>query len=405
MGNDLLLTAFENFRKASGSLERVHRELSQKVMSLSRRLEEKNRELEQNLSEKEEIRSFLDAILSSMANGVLVLDRAGQVRTANRAFRQLMASGKTAEAEARPPRSFEMVPPALLTRLRKLLSDNERYDELEFGGKAVMVSVTRFRPSPEVDELFIFVFNDITELRQLQAEREQKARLTAMGEMAIQLAHEIRNPLGGVQLYASLLRAEHSNDDRESWLKNIDAGLAMINYMVTNMLRFYKPIRMSPDFVNPFEIIEESAAVLEPVSIRCGVSVRRNCDYSGEVIYADREMLKQLVMNLLKNAMNAMPEGGEISLSVLGPVDDPDGSGDPCCVLVCEDSGIGMDKGEMDRMFEPFWSSQTGGHGIGMWVCGQIVRQHHGKIQVQSRKGGGTKVLVHLPVHHSGDES
>lgn len=401
MGSDLLIQAFENFRQASGSLERVHQELSRKVMVLTKKLEEKNRELERNLAEKEKIRTFLDTILSNLSNGVLVMDRSGNVHTANRAFCDLLRLlGSTARSHDGMP----VVPTDLMLSLRRIVTRSEKYLETTVGDKTFMVSAFTFRPSAHGEELMAFVFNDITERRRLEEERERQARLSAMGEMAIQLAHEIRNPLGGILLYLSLLKSDTPvSAESGVWIRNIEAGLAGINYIVTNMLQFHKPIHPNPGFFHPMAILREGADLMAPVAQERNVVIDIRDRYAGEVIQADRELLKQLVMNLLRNAFNAMPEGGRIKLSVDGPAEGPAGDGAPFCVLAFEDSGVGMDEEEAARVFEPFWSSQTGGHGIGLWVCRQIVSQHGGEIRIQSRRGVGTCILVYLPVYQTGE--
>lgn len=403
MGNDLLLQAFENFRKASFSLERVHGELNQKVLHLSRKLEEKNRELERNLSEKEEIRAFLDNILSNLGNGVLVMDRSGCVRVANKAFKELLPAllGSDEGAGGRTT----SLPASVLARLRRVVLRKERAVEVEAGGNVYLVSATPFRPSPDTEELLVFVFQDITELRRLQEEQERQTRLAAMGEVAIQLAHEIRNPLGGMQLYLSLLAGEEGFDeDVRGWVRHIQAGLATVNYIVTNMLQFHRPMCLSPEFLNPADVLRESAALLEPVIQTRRIALEVRDDYQGGVIRADREMLKQLSMNLLRNALNAIPEEGRITLSAEGPLENTNFPGVPFCLLTVADTGVGMDEEELRRVFEPFFSAHTGGHGIGMWVSRQIISLHKGEIVVESRRGEGTRVFAYIPVHVQGDD-
>ncbi len=406
MGTDLLIQAFEHFRQASTSLERVHQELSRKVLILSQQLEEKNRELEKNLTEKEEIRSLLDNILSDLVNGVLVIDRGGEIKLTNKAFRSLMSGSSVPSAEAwTDKKSLKVVPAELLQRLRPIALQAERFTELTISDRVFLVSGTPFRPSTNDGELILFVFNDITELRALQKDRERQARLSAMGEMSIQLAHEIRNPLGGIQLYLSLLKSQNgSNPEGLGWIRNIEAGLASINYNVSNMLQFYKPLQMKPDFFAPSSVVEESIALLEPMIRTREVTVTCHDRYQGDVIHADREMLKQLCMNLLRNALNAIQEGGRITVELDGPLAGEVKTDQPMLRLIVRDNGIGMEPAEVERIFEPFWGAQTGGHGIGMWVSWQIIRQHHGHIKVQSQRGEGTGIIVHLPLQQYGEE-
>lgn len=402
MGSDLLIQAFENFRQASTSLERVHQELSRKVLSLSEQLERKNDELTKNLAEKEELHAFLDSILAHLANGVLVTSRGGQVRVSNPVVWEFL--GWHARPASQVEQPAPQLPAEVWNRLRNVVRQQQGPVEITRGDRVLLVSGKPFFAATRGEELFVFVFQDITGLRRLEEERNRQAKLSAMGEMAIQLAHEIRNPLGGIQLYLSLLKSSARSEDETGWFRSIEAGLATISYIVSNMLQFYRPLHLNPEFVLPWEVVEESAALLEPIARTREVALRRRNNYEGLVIYADREQLKQLIMNLLRNAFNAIPEKGEIGLELDGPLAGPSGGERPYCRLTVRDNGVGMDEETKQRLFEPFWSSNTSGHGIGLWVSRQIIEMHGGQIQVESRKGKGTCLTVYLPVYQSGDE-
>lgn len=392
MGSKLLLEAFEQFQTASHSLERVHQELSRKVLQLSRRLEEKNRELERNLAEKEQIRQFLDTVMAHLTNGVLVLDADGVVQAANPAFGRLFPPGRPG------PGPGDGLPDPLREALRPA-SPVVGPVEVGVGERRFLVTGTDFRPPGGLSEWRLFVFQDITELRRLQREEEGRARLAAMGEMAIQLAHEIRNPLGGIGLYLSMLReVDGLPGEARQWLGHVAAGIGSINYIVSNMLQFHRPLRLQPEWLAPGPVLGESVALLRPVAEALDVALELTDHYAGEVIEADREMLKQLGMNLLRNALNAIGQGGRVDVRLDGPVAHPRQPLRPAVRLEVADTGLGMDEEEQARMFEPGWSATRGGQGIGLWVSRQIINQHDGDVSVDSRRGGGTRVTVHLPV-------
>jgi len=398
VGTELLMEAFENFKKASTSLEKVHEHLNARILELSQELEKKNKELEKSLAENERIKTFLNSILENLASGVIVLDREGFVHLANKAAEEFLVLFGIKE------KNVPRVPYGLLRRFLGALNSRSGSIELNVSDRVILATGTPFFNGNE--KLAIYVLQDITELRRLQKEHLIKTRLSSMGEMAIQLAHEIRNPLGGILLYLSLLKKNvKEGDEAAEWIENVETGVNTINYIVSNMLSFYKPLKLNVSLIPPAKVMERAIALVQSIASARNVNLVLEDRYATEVIRADGELLLQLGMNLLRNALNAMKEEGEIRVIVDGPSTGPQGGQVPYCCFSFEDNGVGMTEDEVRMLFEPFWGSQKGGHGIGMWVSKQIVQLHGGIIEVDSCPGQGTRINVWIPTFIEGENN
>ena len=207
-----------------------------------------------------------------------------------------------------------------------------------------------------------------------------------MGEMAVQLAHEIRNPLGSIELFASLLVKELTGDPRR-WAENIRIGIRSLNTIVSNMLQFSNP--MIPAFapVEMHQIIQEILKFSDPILNQRQIRMKTECAARNATIWADRELLKQMMLNLIFNALKAMPSQGALTIrtrNVEFPKGDVRFRG---LELQIQDTGIGI---------QPFVTTNKNGTGLGLSVVHQIVERHSGSIHVASKVNRGTTFTIVL---------
>jgi signal transduction histidine kinase len=244
----------------------------------------------------------------------------------------------------------------------------------------------------------LHIIRDITEIKALQEQSKRGERLSAMGEMAVELAHEIRNPLGSIELFASLLEKELPADsDMGRWAENIRIGSRSLNNIVSNMLHFANPF--SPAFaqVDVHGVISEILRFTEPIMRQREVAVEQNFQASEPQVYGDRELLKQMILNLILNAMQAMPSKGNLQLTTRATSTLPGGA--PCggIEIQIRDSGIGIPRENLERVFDPFFTTNKNGTGLGLSVVHQIVDRHSGFIGVESELNVGTTFTIVLP--------
>jgi signal transduction histidine kinase len=209
--------------------------------------------------------------------------------------------------------------------------------------------------------------------------------------LAAGIAHEIRNPLTSINILIHSLteNSPAENANRED-LQVIEEEIRRINEIVDQFLRFAKPAPPLLEKTNLIPIFEEILQLLRPQIERGKIKVKKEFG-PLPLITVDREQIKQVILNLLLNAVQAMPKGGHLTLS--GQVSESD----HWIRLSVQDSGIGIPEEDLKKLFDPFFSTKEGGVGLGLSIAHRIVDQHHGKIEVESAPGKGTLLAVCLP--------
>jgi signal transduction histidine kinase len=394
----LLLEAFEMFTQASDSLESAFSHLQARAQRLTEELEAKNIELGKSLLEKEEAQNYLKTILERLPCGVLVLNEKGDVTLCNDIASELLKSLKDKSRRKRGSEDY-----LLSTRIRNDLAESVALgagqEELEIpfvtGGKRKVLA-TSGAPLTDAGGSRIgtlHIIRDITEMKALQEHSKRMERLSAMGEMAVELAHEIRNPLGSIELFASLLENELSGDERR-WAENIRIGIQSLNNIVSNMLQFARPLSPSLLAVDAHDVIREVLNFTGPIMAQRQVSVLTQLAAEYPVISADRELFRQMLLNLVLNAMNAMPAKGSLTISTGNVQRERFKKGAGGLELRIQDTGIGIPPENLGKIFDPFFTTNKNGTGLGLSVVHQIVERHGGSIEVSSEINLGTTFTI-----------
>lgn len=249
------------------------------------------------------------------------------------------------------------------------------------------------------DYAMALVFERTSELRDSvqQLEQTQEAllaseRLAALGQMAATVGHELRNPLGVLTNSMYLIRAATAGTADERLTRHLstaDREIAAATLIVSDLLEFARPRQANPIHVDVADLLEETLSVAPPAT---GIVARR--DEIGDLppVVADRDQLRQVLLNLLTNAYEAMPTGGTVELGARV-------SGDGVEVTV-RDDGPGLDETTAQRLFEPFFSSKLKGTGLGLAVSKRIVESHRGTLRLANDDAGGCVATVWLPLAH-----
>lgn len=230
------------------------------------------------------------------------------------------------------------------------------------------------------------------DLKKTEAQLIRSEKLAALGQLAAGIAHEIRNPLTSINILIHALTENlpSGNSHRED-LKVIEEEIHRINQILDQFLRFAKP---SPPFlekIDIFTIFEETLHLLRPQIEKQRIVVEKEYQ-SLPIILMDREQMKQAILNLLLNAIQAMPGGGHLSLRGKNSEDGQ------WIHISIQDSGMGIPDEDMDKLFNPFFSTKEGGMGLGLSIAHRVIDQHHGKIEVESLPGEGTLFTIWIPI-------
>jgi len=231
-----------------------------------------------------------------------------------------------------------------------------------------------------------------SDLSKTEAQLIRSEKLAALGQLAAGIAHEIRNPLTSINiLIHSLTENLPTQDSRWEDLKVIEEEILRINEIVDQFLRFAKPAPPLLVKAEIVSIVEETLQLLRPQIEKQRILVQKEFQPLPPILM-DREQMKQVILNLLLNGVQAMPKGGHLSLKGHIP------EGDHWIKLSIQDSGIGIPPEDIGRLFDPFFSTKEGGVGLGLSIAHRIIDQHRGKIEVESALGKGTLFTVWLPI-------
>lgn len=217
-------------------------------------------------------------------------------------------------------------------------------------------------------------------------------RLSALGALSAGIAHEIRNPLASIKGTAEILQEDYPPADRKyEFLQILIKEVNRLNKVVENFLSFARP---QPPDLGPCEVGAVIKSVLElvkPPAQKAQVHISTSFDGQGTDLIADAEQLKQAFLNIILNALQAMPHGGELKITTRHQ--------NPWVEIYIEDQGIGIPSQELDKIFNPFYTTKGEGTGLGLAITHRIIAENHGgQIEVESKAGKGTRFVVRLPL-------
>ncbi len=238
----------------------------------------------------------------------------------------------------------------------------------------------------------IITFQDLTDIRSMEESVRRKDRLAAVGRVAAGLAHEIRNPLGAMRGAIQVLESSVPKESTQSSLMDIILRESdRLNKIITNFLTYARPRAGNFSEIDVCEAIEDTVTLLQhSPDVKDFHKISTALPDKSVVISADSTQLKQIFWNLARNAFDAMPAGGELSIQC-------EQISHNRIRITFTDSGCGMSAGQVEQLFEPFSESTTGGTGLGLSIVYQIVRDHGGTINVKSQENVGTTISVELP--------
>jgi PAS domain S-box-containing protein len=403
----LLIEAFERFTGAGESVTRAYEELTIKVDELNLQLEEKNRELAANLAEKERLSVYLRNVLESLGSAVFVVGRQGKIEMTN------LAAGKLLEADRQDliGRSFVEVldGPAKPAEIpAELISGGEKFREREFefhvDGRELKILRAGSHPLLGAESVGgrIVRLDDITEETIGRAQVERTERLAAMGEMAVKIVHEVRNPMGSIELVASLLARDLADwPEKRKLVYKISSGIQSMDHIISNLLAFARNTQPTLRELKIHSILDECLSY--NVHLLEGQSIAVETQYSEDIsgMRGDPELLKQVFMNLIINAAQSMPKGGRLTLAAklknLRNFETDELT--PFMQVQVADTGVGMTPEIVSRLFNPFFTTKDRGTGLGLALSHNIVKAHTGHIDVDSTPGQGSAFTVNLPIN------
>jgi two-component system sensor histidine kinase AtoS len=375
-------------------------------------LEGANTELRQRLQEVADLKTYTDNVLASLTNGIVTVDLDGRVVTLNPAA-EMMTGFFAGEVTGRYcTEVFEQTP-----ELGEILMETIATRSATPGVPATLrrrngrtlpveISAAPLKGGEGKDLGVIAAIRDLTVVRELEHRLRRSDRLAALGSLAAGLAHEIKNPLTSLLTYSRHLTRRFDDEQfRAKFQSVVPHELERINGIVERLLELARPTQLTFTAARLPALLERAVELYADDVDGRGVQVTRDYARDLPVVWVDAEAMYQVLVNLVRNALDAMPSGGRLVLRVGWSDEDhalrgsrrsPGGS--RRLRVEIQDSGVGIPAADADRVFNPFFTTKDGGTGLGLALSHKIVEDHGGSIDFRSAGAGGTVFRIVLPL-------
>ncbi len=347
-------------------------------------------------------RALLDTVFNTLQEGVLVITADGEIDYANSTAAQLIGFKDEAGAAA----TLWRLVPGLRASLEGPPGQQDgrpivtREFELTYPApRVVRLYMVPFSEGEGGTPRFAIILSDITREKKSTAELIESEKISSILLLAAGVAHELGNPLNSLTIHLQLigrklkkLKASKETESLAGSIKICQDEVTRLDGIIRNFLEAIRPRPPDLGEVNVVEIIEDVLRFQAKETEDRGIKVEGELPASTPVIMADRNQLKQVFFNLLKNAMEAMQAGGKLTLRV--------GADDDSVFVRLADSGAGIKTGDLTKLFSPYHTTKTGGHGLGLMIVQRIMRDHGGHVGIESKEGVGTVVTLQFPQKH-----
>lgn len=345
-----------------------------------------------------------------MRNGVLAVHRDGSVALMNDEAYRIFGLNRRAGDVGRPFADVLRERPAIIRVLSGSfeLTHLPNRAELRLKDLDRVIGYTLSQVKNDDGQAIgaVMFFKDLTQVEQVEERERLRDRLASLGEMAAGIAHELKNPLAGIEVMAGLLRRQvPASADAQSLLADIISEAKLANAIVVEMVEFVRPIRLQVERTNIADVLHQAVTMAETKVPRGDVAVTVNLAANLPLIDCDEHQLCQVFTNLLTNAFEALSGKGAIMITGnTGSIEeDPEFAGvhpppTPTVVVDVADNGPGVPIDLTDKIFDPFFTTKPQGSGLGLAIVRKIVDAHDGRIDVDSNPQTGTRFRVVLPV-------
>ncbi|HXC61126.1 MAG TPA: ATP-binding protein, partial [Nitrospiria bacterium] len=383
------------------------------VAYLSGRLAEQLRQTGESLKEKAkgliQLQAFHENVVQSMSGGLFTTDLEGRVTSFNRAGEEITGFTKEEILGKSWWELFSQKDPKVFGYRLETADAPFRFDTetQRKEGASLLLGVTL---APLLDDRgqktgMVGMFQDLTKIRAIEEEMKKRERLASIGELAAGMAHEIRNPLAAMSGSMQVLSRELKLEDEHRRLMEIALKeTERLNMIITTFLRYARPTPLNKKRSSLYDLLQDTLSLLRnSPDYREHISLVTKFTRGKIWMMMDPDQMKQVFWNLVLNAMEAMPLGGQLTIETRKPKKTmprfADHAPAPSIIEVrFIDTGAGINPADLERIFYPFFTTKQKGSGLGLSIVHRIIEEHGGQILVESKLGQGTTIVLQLPV-------
>ena len=342
------------------------------------------------------IKAFSDNVVDHMPIGLVALDDNQKITALN------YVAGSTlglSLSEVIGQEAEHVLPAELADLLNTLTLETEVVDkevDCRFpGGQKIPleVSATRLHDDAQTFLGYVLLFKDLSEVRALRKEIARSQRLASVGRLASGVSHEIRNPLSSIKGFATYFKERYQNNPEDLHIaKLMIQEVDRLNRVVGQLHEFARPITITPKPVPIQKFIADTLKLVERQAAEAAINIQTRFDLPIDKIDIDPDRMNQVLLNLYLNAMEAMPDGGELRVALAAASDQSS------LELKVSDTGTGIGQEDLANIFDPYFTTKTSGTGLGLAIVHNIIEAHNGQIKVESQTDQGTTVTIFLPI-------
>lgn len=368
-------------------------------------LVKKEESIYQLTQELEDVKNFMESIIQSIGSGIIITGIHDTVTYINKAGERILGYSKD-EVIGKSFGIFSLrekqsIVHSLLNNPDDLDTRKEGWMKRKDKGEFPVGFTINNHLSIRGESIGkIVIFRDMTNVFKIQEEILRMDRLVSLGKLSSGIAHELRNPLAGIKTTAQALSEEMSKDDsRREYLNRITKEIDRLNDLLKTFFSFAKPQKLNLIECSVKDVINEIIPFLFKEIADQGVRFVETYHPQLPKIKVDKNQMYQVFLNLFLNAIQAMPNGGELKIEVTPTVSySQDGPSQNFIKIVISDTGKGIPPNIIHRIFDPFFTTKSKGIGLGLSITYQIIKKHGGTIKVESKLEKGTSFIINLPV-------
>lgn len=396
-GMQHLARAFSLFSEETAHLKSSYANLQRQYLTVNKQLEQTHHDLKQKILELSRMTEYLNNVLKNVSQGILFIDLNGIILTCNEAAAKIFHLDAKDLLHQKYSQFFKddflgfSLKDALDFGLSRRLS-YVRIQAQDQNKKEVEVSTTFLHEGPKEQRGMIILLRDITETQQLQLIAHRNDRMKELGEMAAAVAHEIRNPLGGIRGYATLLYRDLDDaKNLQEMAGYIIEGTKTLDRLVSNVLSYARPLQIDTRPCDLSSFIKKLCKFIQ-VDPSFPKHVKVQLHISEEPLMApiDPDVMRSAFLNLIVNAFQAMDQGGELTITLMKNHHN--------ALITISDTGRGIEPHDLEQIFSPFFTTKQKGNGLGLSETHKIIQAHLGSIEVRSQKDRGTTFSISLPL-------